>query len=87
MYNLFNQTTFKADQNRNRALSIFTDGRTLWHVAAYKSRFAVQKEKTAYPLFAGQICNKEQLSWRLYGAVFQSKRDNPWAPQTLQGIK
>lgn len=79
----FNQTTSQADQKINRALSIFTDGRTLRHVAAYKNHFAGQKEKTnVSPSLAGQVCNKEQLSLRLYGVVFHSDCDKPWAAQT-----
>lgn len=34
------------------------------------------------PSLAGQVCNKEQLSLRLYGAVFHSDCDKPWAAQT-----
>lgn len=34
----FNQAASEANHNRNRALSIFTDGRTLLLVAAHKNR-------------------------------------------------
>lgn len=72
-----NQTASKADQNRNRALSIFTDGRTLGLVAACKNHFAGQLIVCCS--HAGQVCNKEQLSLRLCGAVLRSDCDDSWA--------